>query len=906
MVDQAFDCLSCASECCGEIQDLREEELMAPEPSFDDEDCSSASSDADFDEYMASDVADRMDATQQSYIPAGATHEFVESQYWHTRVADAGPSLIQPNMFWADFTVYCARWGLDHVRTSSGSAPPFLSKHLPLATRNLHEILLALAVAGLTFEAPAPGVSVGEGQLVFTPKCAALMFCRDVSDAPRADASEAAGLMVATQYFDPRDRVGERPPDGGPAPPKYISTGEFAPGRAYGALVVVANVTPTARTVQVLYQVPEGSSGLLGAPALKSKSLSLRPYSSETFEYQFYWPEQGVIDHYPAVVSVGGKVLCSSEPRQLRITVRPAVQDTDTWPYVAAHGTLDQVVQWVLSRGIPAGQFHLALWRARESATNWAALVGAARARGMWDTALWGYAVYHADAAGMLELIAGMGSAVATSDGRESVGAIMGAVAPAFAAPGLLFASEGFVSQHKSTDRVWPQLGAQASWVATGALRVNTTGQHGDASYEHSELDPVINARAHALGGTTRKILNQRQEAQWKALLGTLAHKSQRCLTAGDALAIVYHYLLQQRVHDAARLFVSIPAPDGSVVRELGITPAQGLLDSDTAKTGLEFHGQAGTWQVLQYDYMAAYLEAYAPGIGVERPVAAAVAAKYASYPVARWRRRFADLAELLHDAVIPGSAAATSGAVAVDSTPRVDQHADEADEDNAAARERRVRELANAGPTLDVEPEGRGVQVNARGIRAVTARWYELDVEFLFSHSPFTDLSSSASAGSSSSGRRENFTFVRANRVETHELEEHADGGCSAYLRPPADMTAANLVVEVTGGGCRGTAPCLYAQGMRVSLSAASGRVQVRRRSDGAPLPGVYVKVYSRGSGSGSAGKFWKDGYTSARGDFDYVSLNTGNLGSVQEFAVLVYSPEHGAVVKRAAPPSL
>ena len=35
-------------------------------------------------------------------------------------------------------------------------------------------------------------------------------------------------------------------------------------------------------------------------------------------------------------------------------------------------------------------------------------------------------------------------------------------------------------------------------------------------------------------------------------------------------------------------------------------------------------------------------------------------------------------------------------------------------------------------------------------------------------------------------------------------------------------------------------------------------------------PLPGVYVKVFVRISGSGTA-QFYKDGYTDIRGKFDY-----------------------------------
>ena len=53
-------------------------------------------------------------------------------------------------------------------------------------------------------------------------------------------------------------------------------------------------------------------------------------------------------------------------------------------------------------------------------------------------------------------------------------------------------------------------------------------------------------------------------------------------------------------------------------------------------------------------------------------------------------------------------------------------------------------------------------------------------------------------------------------------------------------------------------------------------------------------------------AAVFYKDGYTSIAGKFDYVCLSTDNLKHVERFAILVMSEEHGTVVREAAPPDL
>jgi hypothetical protein len=63
-----------------------------------------------------------------------------------------------------------------------------------------------------------------------------------------------------------------------------------------------------------------------------------------------------------------------------------------------------------------------------------------------------------------------------------------------------------------------------------------------------------------------------------------------------------------------------------------------------------------------------------------------------------------------------------------------------------------------------------------------------------------------------------------------------------------------------------------------------------------------VYVKTYAKMK-DGSV-RFYKDGYTDLRGKFDYGSLSTNEIEQVERFAILFLSPEHGAVVKEAAPP--
>ena len=65
-----------------------------------------------------------------------------------------------------------------------------------------------------------------------------------------------------------------------------------------------------------------------------------------------------------------------------------------------------------------------------------------------------------------------------------------------------------------------------------------------------------------------------------------------------------------------------------------------------------------------------------------------------------------------------------------------------------------------------------------------------------------------------------------------------------------------------------------------------------------------VFLQRVARLRWPGGQAELYKDGYTDLRGRFDYASVNTGQLGGVQKFAILVLSEKHGSTVREAKPP--
>ncbi|MCF6284373.1 MAG: hypothetical protein L3K26_04210, partial [Candidatus Hydrogenedentes bacterium] len=124
-------------------------------------------------------------------------------------------------------------------------------------------------------------------------------------------------------------------------------------------------------------------------------------------------------------------------------------------------------------------------------------------------------------------------------------------------------------------------------------------------TYQHIEYAPLINPRAHHPEGKWM-ITNTQLMQQYRALMNVLAHRP--ALRPDDLLALSYYLLLQDRVGDALHYFERV---------EPGQLSAR-----------------------VQYDYLNAYLAFYRE----DSAAAAAIAASYQDYPVARWRKLFAQV----------------------------------------------------------------------------------------------------------------------------------------------------------------------------------------------------------------------------------------------------------------------
>jgi hypothetical protein len=343
-------------------------------------------------------------------------------------------------------------------------------------------------------------------------------------------------------------------------------------------------------------------------------------------------------------------------------------------------------------------------------------------------------------------------------------------------------------------------------------------------TYEHLEYKPLVNARTHALGNR-RQIVNGALHDQYHKLLKTLTYRNE--LNDADHLATVYYLLLQDRIEEAQAAFARVN-PEKVPTR-------------------------------VQYDYCAAYMALFE-----ENPVKArSIASRHLGHPVDRWRNTFAAVISHIDEAEGKG--------------PRV------ADPDDKGQNQ---NNLAATEPSFDAAVQGRNVNLSWQNMTAVTINYIPMDVELLFSRTPFA----------SAAGNQ--FAFTKPATSQAVQLPAGKD---KVSIPLPDDLQKRNMLVEVTGAGKTRLAT-YFATDMDVKFTENYGQVKVADSVNSKPLSKVYVKVYVK-LADGSV-KFHKDGYTDLRGRFDYASVNTPERQAIQRFSVLILSEDRGAVIREAAPP--
>lgn len=683
------------------------------------------------------------------------TRELGETHYWRVPLGRSDAGLITVSPFWVDFA------------RSQGA---FVPGSFPLARRNVSEMLLALALLDLPFEASEHRVQSDGRSVTITAASPLLLALEDIGDAARRDGP--AQILVGQDYFRP-----ERPTKtvNGESVEDYV-TGEFLIGRAYGSRVVITNPTAASITVEALVQIPGGSVPLTNTHVTRGKALELGPYGSRALTAFFYFPETGEFGGYPVHVGRKDVLLAAAKPATFQAVAKLSKEDTTTWDWVSQNGELGEVLEFLRAGNPLALDLTKIAWRMADIQA-FRQVTKTLGDQNVYSPELWKYAVEHRDAGAAREFLS-MGSVPSERVGFP------------FDSPLL------------------------------------TVDPKGRALYEHLAYEPLVNGRTYAFGGR-REILNDQFRDQYLAFLGQLARGPEP--SGEQRMELCYYLLLQERVGEALAVFDKID--------------------------------RAGVATKIQYDYMAAHLSFYREDVAAAR----ALAERYTQHPVARWRNRFLNVLAQVDE--IEGRG------------PKDAIDPDRRDQSQGA--------LASKEPVLGVRVEAGKVVVDYERVDQIEVRYHRMDIEFLFSNSPFVRAEGGA------------FGLVQPNRMDPVTL---APGDGRKELTIPVEFQGANMLVEVRGAGlARRTT--YFAGDLVVQGLERYGQVRVVDGATQKPLSKTYVKVYAK-LRNGEV-RFHKDGYTDLRGRFDYVSVSGVDGPDVERYAVLVMDEGSGATIHELSPPA-
>ncbi|MHC4883866.1 MAG: hypothetical protein ACYTGH_02155 [Planctomycetota bacterium] len=426
---------------------------------------------------------------RQLYRKLEKTREWAENNYYHQPLARMNRNLIPVNAFWSDYAAYVKR---------IGSGKGFVSAHLIRATANFAEMMLALAVTDLPFEAGKHTERVEGARYRLTAGGAALVFLKEIREAGEKIQNP---VLISQNLFDASDRYRH---EGNERIEKVVE-GELRRRHVYGSQIVLTNPGAARQKLELLMQIPAGALPVAKGVATRSLPVRLEPFSTQTFELYFYFPETGTYGLFPAHAGRGAGLIASAEPRTLSVVDRPAVLDPNSWEYVSQFADEAALMAYLKRENLNRVPLARLAWRLKDRAA-YEKLIALLESRHLYENTLWSYAILHDDA-----------------------------------------------------PRIRQYLGHQQGFVQTCGPRLTspllTIDPVARQTYQHLEYSPLVNPRAHRFGGK-REILNPALARQYRALLTQLTATAQ--LSSSDRMAATYYLLLQDRIGEALALFATV------------------------------------------------------------------------------------------------------------------------------------------------------------------------------------------------------------------------------------------------------------------------------------------------------------------------------------------------------------
>jgi len=189
--------------------------------------------------------------------------------------------------------------------------------------------------------------------------------------------------------------------------------------------------------------------------------------------------------------------------------------------------------------------------------------------------------------------------------------------------------------------------------------------------------------------------------------------------------------------------------------------------------------------------------------------------------------------------------------------------------------------------PDLDFEIEGKHIIINYENVKECVVRYYKMDIELLFSSSPFVQQNLG------------NFSYIMPNISGVISLPQDTE---LHKIDLPGECQNTNVMIEFSSGNISKVKPH-FSHSLFVKVLHDQGLIKVCSKTTGQPLAKSYIKVFAKLTDGSNA--FYKDGYTDLRGKFDFLSLSKDASHFIECFSILVISDKFGTTIVEGYPPN-
>eukprot|EP01083_Nonionella_stella_P259887 886805_1 len=476
----------------------------------------------------------------QLYQEIESTKAYQETYWYQLKYEQDTTGLIPLTKFWCDYAQHLLS-DKDHTDDDL----TFLSKWILLATSNIHDIICALTVLNLSFQNNGPQYEYAEDGNQLTLKCQtkpSMVFIKQlVIDTDDTQTEKQETISVHVSYFDPLDDCEYG--DDGERYDKFISpaVGTFYTLKMYSCVIVLTNVSSMEQNLKLLVEIPSGSipCGKDSSYFNKTHFITIPSYSTDKLDFHFYFPEFDDKDDanrfysFPIIVSKhrNNKIVSWTKAQPLNVvsSVRKHEEslheeDSSTsvwnrWQKVSVCGDYDQILTFLSS------QCNVCQMEDRLERIYY--LFGRKDSMPFWQN--------------VVELLWNK----------------------------KLFCDEiiwSFALKYKTNDKI--NLQSLFEYLSTEQWFVDTYLSpyfyiSNDLCIKYDKLPyfeyiPLINSRIHALGSTSKQIMNYNLRAQYQSFLRLLSYQSSDRFTYFNhnnngqiLLCLVYYLMVQDRVDDA-------------------------------------------------------------------------------------------------------------------------------------------------------------------------------------------------------------------------------------------------------------------------------------------------------------------------------------------------------------------